>query len=72
MKTRFDFEQEIMQVWGLSEDLNILFEQVCDGDIATDEDRLANFVLGLKTLHDYRCQRLFDTFETMIKNGQIT
>ena len=71
MKTRFDLEQEIMQVWGLKEDLQLIFAGVCDQGLAYNEDKLANALLGLIELHDMRCNQLFNTFEELIKNQKL-
>jgi hypothetical protein len=71
MKTRFDLEQEIMQVWNLKEDLQLIFAGVCDHGLAEDEDKLANALLGAITLHDMRCEQLFNTFEELIRNHKL-
>lgn len=62
MKNRFDLEQEIMDCWGVVEDINIVYET--HGE---DNDELANVLLGLKTLYQLKFERLFSTFEDCVK-----
>jgi hypothetical protein len=71
MKTRFDLEQEIMQVWSLTDDLQLVFAAVCDNGLAKNEDQLSNALLGLLSLHDLRCNQLFATFEELVRTGKI-
>ena len=69
MTQRFDFEQQIMDCWGVCEDINTLYKM---SDIRTmSEDEMANALLGLQTLYQMKFELLFDTFEKMIQNGQI-
>lgn len=65
METRFKLEEQIMDCWHVTDDINVLFEAVCDEDIT--EDEVQNVLLGLKTLYHIKFQRLFSTFEDMIR-----
>ena len=69
MKNRFDLEQEILDCWKVTDDIDILLEYVCDGE--NDQDYVANVLLGLKNLYDLKFDRTFATFEECIKNGQL-
>jgi hypothetical protein len=68
-KTRFDMEQEIMDCWHITEDLNILAENVLEKD--ADKDTIANVLLGLQTLYQMKFERLFDTFEGLVHTGKF-
>lgn len=70
MKDRFDLEQEIMQCWGIVEDIELLREKVLDGEKMT-EDEVDNFLLGLKTLYSAKFERLFNTFEECLQRGEF-
>ena len=59
MKNRFDFEQDIMQCWGIIDDLKMLIEQ--DAINRTTAE-------ALTVLYDARFQRVWATFESVIKN----
>lgn len=68
-KTRFDLEQEIMDCWHVTDDLNVLFEAVMEKDL--DKDMIANIILGMQQLYHLKFERTFSTFEDCIKNGFI-
>jgi len=60
-------EEHIMQAWSTSEDIDILIEIL--GDQELDEDTLMNALIGIKTLHDMRCTKLFNEFENIVERG---
>ena len=62
MKNRFDLEQEIMDCWGVVEDINLVYH--AHGETS---DELANVLLGLETLYKLKFERLFSTFEDCCK-----
>jgi hypothetical protein len=65
---RFDLETEIMSVWSTEQDLDTMLYRLMDSsDGPCSEDDIANMLLGLKELHKSRCLKLWDVFETMIK-----
>jgi hypothetical protein len=66
MSNRFDLEQGIMNCWGITDDLNVLYRRVTDKG-NTDPDFLANFLLGLTTVYNARFEELFETFEKSLK-----
>jgi hypothetical protein len=61
-KDRFDFEQEIMQCWNVVEDLRILADR--NPAIAEDLKAVAH-------VYEMRFDNMFNTFETLIKNGNL-
>ena len=61
-KTRFDMEQEIMQVWQVLDDIRMLSAR----DSTTKEDWEA-----VTRLYQIRFETLFETFEHCIKTGTV-
>ena len=70
MTSRFDFEQQIMDCWGITDDLKILSEYVLE-DPTADIDKITNITIGLEQLYAIKFDKLFRTFETMIREGKI-
>jgi len=69
MSDRFEFEQKIMDCWGICEDIDTLYRM---SDIREmSEDELANALLGLKTVYGMKFEILFDIFEQMVREGKI-
>ena len=67
MKTQFDLEQRIMDCWGVVDDIQLVYENLLDGDPKPTEDYIANNLLGMKQLYDMRFNKLFSTFEKLLK-----
>lgn len=67
---RFDLEQQILQCWNLCEDVATLAEGAMEQDLSTDQ--IVNVLNGLHDLYDIRFNKLFQTFETLLREGQIT
>jgi hypothetical protein len=61
-KTRFDMEQEIMQVWQVLDDIKLLSAR--EGTDQADWDAVTR-------LYQIRFETLFETFEHCIKTGTI-
>ena len=64
-KTRFDLEEIINKCWGITDELEILSEQLLDrtpGVPELDRDRMANILLGLQEVYALKFERLWDTF----------
>jgi hypothetical protein len=66
---RFTLEEQIMQCWGVTDDLDMIYHTEA---LYQDEDRMMNVLLGVQELYKIRFQRLFDTFEKMVHEGKIT
>lgn len=75
MKDRFVLEQNIMNCWEIIDDLQLLSENIIDSDrynLSTEEEeRLTRKLDGIKELYELRFDRMWDTFEEMIKHGQL-
>ena len=70
---RFNLEAEIMSVWNTKDDLQLITSRMMDDpDAPMTEDELANVLIGLGELHDIRCKKLFNVFETMVRERRFT
>lgn len=61
-KTRFDMEQEIMQAWQVLDDIKMLSAR----ESTTREDWDAMY-----RLYQIRFETLFETFESLCRDGKI-
>ena len=68
----FDLEAEIMSVWNTKDDLESITSRMMDDPDPMSEDDIANVLIGLTELHDIRCKKLFNVFESMIKERNFT
>ena len=62
MSDRFDLEQQIIQCWGITDDLCMLEEM---------DASLGDFV-SLAAVYDYKFKKLWKIFEEMTANKTIT
>ena len=69
MKNRFDFEQEIMGVWNIIEELKVLHEGVLERDLTSDQ--ISNILSGMTELYQLKFEILFSTFEQLVSNREI-
>lgn len=70
MTDRFDLEQDIMQCWNITDDIDLLMSNVMERDLSTDD--IANALLGLKTLYNMKFEKMFSDFETLVHEKKIT
>ena len=64
-----DLEDKIMSVWGTAEDIDTLLYRCLESPAERlTEDDISNTLLGIKALHEQRCQRLWDAFEEVVKS----
>ncbi len=69
MTDRFKLEEQIQAAWSVVDDLKLLNEVVMEKNPSTDT--VANYLLGLETIYQAKFEKLFETFEKMIQEGQI-
>ena len=74
MYDRFNLEEEIQKVWNTEEDLDTILYRIMDAPEASSEDEITSMLIGLKEIHNSRCMKLWDVFETMVhqKNSFLT
>ena len=65
---RFNLESEIMHVWNTKDDLESITSRMMDDPDPMSEDDITNVLIGLSELHDIRCKKLFNVFESMVKD----
>lgn len=66
-KTRFDLEQEILDCWGICDDL----ETVYSNESLNLPDDVVNVLIGLKHLYHMKFERTFQTFENLVTNQRL-
>jgi hypothetical protein len=62
MNPIIDLESAIMVAWQTSEDIDLLFRHYGDAPRPMTEDEVMNALLGIKTLHDMRCEALMEKY----------
>jgi hypothetical protein len=67
---RFDFEQDIMRVWNITEELDTITKGVLEYDWS--KDQIANALIGVKEIYDLKFNQLFDEFERGVRERKIT
>jgi hypothetical protein len=66
-KNRFDLEQEIMECWGITKDIqNFYYAQE-----NLTEDQQMNYLLGLEQIYEAKFNKLWKTFEQCVRKKQI-
>lgn len=69
MTTRFELEQALQELWHISGDLELVVENITNGDLMDEE--IANILIGLRKIHLLRWQKADDIFEELISNGSL-
>ncbi len=67
MSDRFDLEQNIMQCWNVTDDIQLLLDMYDE----MDEDQMMNYLIGLKQMYQMKFERLWNNFEGCIRAQKI-
>jgi len=67
-RDRFDLEQDIMNCWSIVDDIKELSRSKMDRRDMT-EDEVNNYLLGLETIYQVKFERLFETFEMLVRQN---
>ena len=67
MTDRFDLEQNIMQCWNVTDDIQLYL----DMHDKMDEDQRMNYLIGLKQMYQMKFERCWDSFEKCVSTRQI-
>lgn len=67
---RFDLEQCLMECWHTADDIELIIPQIIEGEI--DVDDAANFLIGLRELHNLRMRKAMAVFEELVSAGQFS
>jgi hypothetical protein len=68
--TRFDLEQQILDCWGITDDLKLLAE--AEGNQRLSKDQTLNILIGLQELYNLKFEQMFNTFEKLVASKNIT
>lgn len=69
MSNRFDLEEQILDCWNVTKDLNTLAEGVIEQNLSQDD--ISNALIGLKTMYELKHDKLWKTFELLIASRNI-
>lgn len=67
MTDRFDLEQNIMQCWNVTDDIQLLLDSWDN----LSEDAKQNYLIGLQQMYQMKFERTWNTFEKCIRTKQI-
>lgn len=67
MLKQFELEDKIMSAWSTKEDLELFMRQYLDCEKVMSEDEVSNVILGIISIHDLRCNELFETYTKVFK-----
>jgi hypothetical protein len=67
MTDRFDLEQNIMQCWNVTDDVQLML----DSWDSLSEDAKQNYLIGLKQMYQLKFERLWGTFEKCVSTRKI-
>ena len=66
MDKRFQLEQDIMNAWHIVDDLETAYHY----SDTMDQDTIMNLLLGMKTLYQFKFEKLFDSFEKFVNETE--
>ena len=67
--SRFDFEQQIMDCWGVVDDIKTVYN--ADDLRELSKDEMQNLLLGLYTMYQLKFEILFKMFEDLCQQRAI-
>ena len=74
MADRFDLEQQILDCWKITDEVQLLNKNVLEGKIGggtMTQDEISNFLLGLETIYELKFGQLFDTFSELVHDRKL-
>ena len=70
---RFEFEQQIMECWNVTTDIRTVSEYLEDAPLEEGrEDKIANMLMGIEALYQVKFEKLFRSFEQLIREHSKT
>jgi hypothetical protein len=69
MSDRFDLEEQMLNCWNLTKDINVLTEGVMEKDLT--KDQIANALMGLEQMYDLKFDKMWTTFTKLIEDKKI-
>lgn len=67
MNDRFDLEEQIMDCWGVVDDIKTVYSSGDNREVS--EDEMMNALVGLQTIYQMKFEKLYQTFELMVSQG---
>jgi hypothetical protein len=64
MTDRFDFEQQIMECWRVTDDIGVVAESILERNIT--QDQITNILCGIQELYQLKFNKLFDQFDEVV------
>lgn len=71
MSDRFDLEQQILDCWKVTDDLELVYEKVMNDEEPLGRDTIANLMLGLISLYNLKFDKCFTTFEKCVDKKEL-
>lgn len=68
--TRFDLEQQILNCWNVTDDLDVVMENVLENENFSRDD-IHNVLLGIRGLYQLKFEKCFETFEELVRTRQL-
>lgn len=65
MGKQFDLEQEILSCWHVTDDIELLFDNIMNETLT--KDQITNALLGMKELYQMKFEKCFKTFDEHLK-----
>jgi hypothetical protein len=66
MSDRFDFEQQIIKCWGVTDDIKEVSQHFLEHhDSNFTKDKVSNTLIGLTELYDIKFNKLWNLFESV-------
>jgi len=67
MSDIFDFEQQILKCWNVTDDINEIAEAITEDNLV-GVDKVVNALTGLSTMYELKFNKLWDLFESVHMN----
>lgn len=68
MSARFDLEQNILDCWKVTDDIDLLYTSIMDNNYADmTVDTIANALLGMKVMYDLKFNKTWESFEKTLE-----
>lgn len=69
MSNRFDLEQQLLECWHITTDIDILAEGINEQNLSQDD--ISNALIGLRTMYEIKFDKLWRTFGYLVDSGSI-
>lgn len=68
----YTLEEKIMSAWNVVDDIKLLCQQMLDGPRPMTEDEIANFLIGLETIYQFKFEDLFSCYEKLVHETHLS